>query len=150
MITYFNFFYIFTHKLHQYLITTLIHWTQKTTTSRQLKEIQNKTRNDGVGDISSLFQRHCQTNTSFSCFFFLNIRNARCLFSEFVLFCITLDTGQYITIQYNTRQYIQKIIYNLYMYSRNSTTRLGTNYCSEFVQLFSSNNHSKTTYNFHQ
>ena len=50
----------------------------ETTTSRQLKEIQNKTNsenrhlvflifkkeqeNDGVGDISSLFQRHCQTN----------------------------------------------------------------------------------------
>ena len=49
----------------------------ETTTSRQLKEIQNKTNsenrhleflifkkeqeNDGVGDISSLFQRHCQT-----------------------------------------------------------------------------------------
>ena len=50
----------------------------ETTTIRQLKEIQNKTNsenrhlvflifkkeqeNDGVGDISSLFQRHCQTN----------------------------------------------------------------------------------------
>ena len=50
----------------------------ETTTSRQLKEIQNKTNsesrhlvflifkkeqeNDGVSDISSLFQRHCQTN----------------------------------------------------------------------------------------
>ena len=49
----------------------------ETTTSRQLKEIQSKTNsenrhlvflifkkeqeNDGVGDISSLFQRHCQT-----------------------------------------------------------------------------------------
>ena len=75
-----------------------------TTTSRQLKEIQNKTNsenrhlvflvfkkeqeNDGVGDISSLFQRHCRTNVkdeisptpSFSCSF-LNIRNTRCLFS---------------------------------------------------------------------
>ena len=50
----------------------------ETTTSRQLKETQNKTNsenrhlvflifkkeqeNDRVGDISSLFQRHCQTN----------------------------------------------------------------------------------------
>ena len=71
---------------------------------RQLKEMQNKTNfenrclvfllfkkeqdNDGVGDISSLFQRHCQTNVnhSFSCSF-LNIRNTRCLFLECFILC---------------------------------------------------------------
>ena len=51
---------------------------QETTTSKQFKEVQKKTNsgnshlvfliykkkqeNDGVGDISSLFQRRCQTN----------------------------------------------------------------------------------------
>ena len=101
----------------------------ETTTSRQLKEVQNKStnsenrhlvflifkkkkqENDGVGDISSLFQRHCQTNRLYYkqavlyiykdnvcniVYWFdnvfgiktkLNIRNTRCLFSEFVLFC---------------------------------------------------------------
>ena len=50
---------------------------------------KKKQENNGVGDISSLFQRHCQTNDNednkdeisptplFSCFF-LNIKNTRC------------------------------------------------------------------------
>ena len=61
---------------------------------------KKKQENDGVGNISSLFQRHCQMvwqclwnkneispTRSFSCFF-LNISNTRYLFSELVLFCI--------------------------------------------------------------
>ena len=65
--------------------------TLETTTSRQLKEIQNKTNsenrhlvflifmkkheNDGVGDISSLFQRHCQTNHWFDNVFGIKTKN---------------------------------------------------------------------------
>ena len=78
-----------------------------------------KQENNGVGDISPLFQRHCQrlwnkdeissTIIDFVVFllnvfeiktkyhaptplfssFFLNIENTRCLFSEFFLFCIS-------------------------------------------------------------
>ena len=67
----------------------LIITVQETTTSRQLKEIQNKTNsenrhlvflilkkeqeNDGVGDISSLFQRHCQTNDHIQDVYFRNL-----------------------------------------------------------------------------
>ena len=54
----------------------------ETTTSRQLKEVQNKTNYENG---------HLVFEFVFLVFF-LNIRNTRCLFSEFVLFC-TILTG---------------------------------------------------------
>ena len=63
-----------------------------------IPDIQEKKKqeNDGVGDISSLFQRHCQTwnkdeissTPSFSCFF---LEYQEYKMSIFVLFCTSLS-----------------------------------------------------------